>query len=72
MLKRNFEPGFRVRLRQKDLNLALEAARRLGMALPNTATTQQLFSASAALGSVERDHFSLITVIEPLAGISAA
>ena len=44
MIKRTFEPGFRVRLHQKDLNLALESARTMGLSLPNTATAQELFN----------------------------
>ena len=48
MLKRRFDPGFRIELHQKDLNIALEGARALGVALPNTAGAQQLFSACAA------------------------
>src|ERR1700751_5996873 len=50
MVKRNFEPGFRIELHQKDLNLALESARALGLSLPNTAVAQQLFSSCAAHG----------------------
>src|SRR5690606_22466472 len=50
MIKRSFDPGFRIELHQKDLNLALEGARSLGVALPNTSTTQQLFNACAANG----------------------
>lgn len=50
MVKRNFEPGFRIELHQKDLNLALEGARTLGVSLPATAMAQQLFNACAAHG----------------------
>ena len=50
MIKRNFDPGFRIELHQKDLNLALSGARALGLSLPNTATCQQLFNACAAHG----------------------
>ena len=66
MIQRNFKPGFRVRLHQKDLNLALSAARDLGMALPNTAMAQQLFSACVAHGGADLDHSALATVIEAL------
>ena len=48
MIKRTFDPGFRIELHQKDLNLALAGARALGVALPNTATAQELFNACAA------------------------
>lgn len=50
MIKHNFNPGFRIRLHQKDLNLALEAARSLGLSLPNTSLAQELFNAVAAQG----------------------
>jgi 2-hydroxy-3-oxopropionate reductase len=48
MLRRTFNPGFRIRLHQKDLNLALQSARSMGLSLPNTATAQELFNAVAA------------------------
>src|SRR6201981_2017376 len=50
MIKRNFDPGFRIELHQKDLNLALQGARTLQIGLPNTATCQELFNACAARG----------------------
>ena len=67
MIQRNFEPGFRIALHQKDLNLALASARALQLSLPNTATTQELFNACAAKHSAELDHSALITVLEGLA-----
>jgi len=48
MIKRNFEPGFRIELHQKDLSLALSGARSLGLSLPNTATAQELFKRLAS------------------------
>ncbi len=68
MLKRTFDPGFRIRLHQKDLNLALSAARELGVALPNTAIAQQMFASCAAHGGAELDHSALVQAIEGLAG----
>ena len=56
MVKRTFDPGFRIELHQKDLNLALRAARQLGVSLPNTATAQELFNACAAHGGGGWDH----------------
>ena len=50
MVKRTFDPGFRIALHQKDLNLALGAARQMGVSLPNTATAQELFNACVAHG----------------------
>jgi len=67
MIKRTFAPGFRIRLHQKDLNLALSAAKDLGIALPATATAQQLFSAVAATGGAELDHSGMVRALEILA-----
>ncbi len=73
MLERRFEPGFRVDLQRKDLNLALDAARELGIALPNTAGTLQLFNALAAQeGGGDLDHSALVRVLEALAGSRVA
>ena len=69
MINRTFNPGFRIRLHQKDLNLALVAAREMGMALPNTAMAQQMFSVVAAQGGAELDHSALVTAIERMAGL---
>jgi 2-hydroxy-3-oxopropionate reductase len=67
MIERNFDPGFRIALHQKDLALALASARTLNLALPNTASTQQLFSACVANGGGNRDHSALVRAIEDLA-----
>ena len=67
MIKRSFDPGFRIRLQQKDLNLALQAARSLGLSLPNTATAQELLNAVAANGGSELDHSALVLALEKLA-----
>ena len=66
MIKRTFDPGFRIELHQKDLNLALGSAHALGMALPNTASTQQLFSACVARGGKSWDHSALVRALEAL------
>lgn len=70
MIKRTFDPGFRIELHQKDLSLALEGAKAMGMSLPNTATTQQLFSACVANGGAGWDHSGLVKALEILAGHS--
>lgn len=67
MINRTFDPGFRIALHQKDLNLALQSAKELGVALPNTATAQQMFSACAAMGGAGWDHSGLVQAIERLA-----
>jgi len=67
MIGRNFNPGFRIRLHQKDLNLALQGARELGLSLPNTATAQELFNAVAAQGGSDLDHSAMVLALETLA-----
>lgn len=71
MVKRTFDPGFRIRLHRKDLTLAIDAAKALDMSLPNTAATQQLMNAAIALGDGDRDHSALIRTLEVLAGDTA-
>jgi len=67
MVKRTFDPGFRIELHQKDLNLALSSARAIGLALPNTATAQELFNACAAHGGSKWDHSAMVRALEMLA-----
>ena len=67
MVKRTFDPGFRIELHQKDLNLALSTGRQLGVALPNTATCQELFNACAANGGSAWDHSAMVRALEKLA-----
>jgi 2-hydroxy-3-oxopropionate reductase len=67
MIQRKFAPGFRIALHQKDLNLALQGARSLELALPQTAQVAQLMQACAALGHGQADHAVLVRAIEALA-----
>ncbi len=67
MIKRTFDPGFRVALHQKDLNLALGAAKQLGLALPATASAQQLFSVCVANGGAAWDHSGMVRALEKMA-----
>jgi 2-hydroxy-3-oxopropionate reductase len=67
MIKRTFNPGFRIALHQKDLNLALQGARALNVALPQTANAAQLMQACAALGHAQADHSALVKALEALA-----
>ena len=67
MVKRTFDPGFRIALHQKDLNLALSCARELGVSLPNTATAQELFNSCAAHGGAAWDHSAMVRALEKLA-----
>ena len=72
MIKRTFNPGFRIALHQKDLNLALQSARTLGVALPQTAGAAQLMNACAALGHDQSDHSALVQTLEALANHTVA
>ncbi|WP_457105146.1 2-hydroxy-3-oxopropionate reductase [Methylobacterium sp. P5_C11] len=67
MIERTFDPGFRIALHQKDLNLALDSARTLGLSLPATALAQQLFSACVAQGGAAWDHSAMVKALEALA-----
>ena len=67
MVKRSFDPGFRIELHQKDLNLALTTARQLGVSLPNTATAQELFNACSAHGAAKWDHSAMVRALEKMA-----
>jgi 2-hydroxy-3-oxopropionate reductase len=72
MIKRTFNPGFRIGLHQKDLNLALAGARALGVALPQTAGAAQLMQACAANGMADLDHSALVRALELMANHAVA
>jgi len=72
MIKRTFNPGFRIRLHQKDLGLALQGARELGVALPQTANAAQLMQVCAANGMADLDHSALVKALELMAGHEVA
>jgi 2-hydroxy-3-oxopropionate reductase len=72
MVKRTFNPGFRIGLHQKDLNLALQSARSLGVSLPNTATAQELFNACIAHGGKDWDHSAMVKALELMANHEVA
>jgi 2-hydroxy-3-oxopropionate reductase len=72
MIERNFQPGARVELHQKDLENALAGARAMGLALPATALAQQLFSSVKAMGGGRWDHSSMVRALEALAGKTIA
>lgn len=67
MIKRTFNPGFKIALHQKDLNLALQSAKALSLNLPNTATCQELFNTCVANGGSELDHSALVQALELMA-----
>lgn len=67
MIDRTFDPGFRIELHQKDLNLALQSAKELGVSIPNTAGAQELFNVCNALGGQAWDHSGLVQALEHMA-----
>ncbi len=67
MIKRTFNPGFRIALHQKDLGLALAGARALGVALPQTAGAAQLMQTCVAHGMDQLDHSALVRAFEIMA-----
>ena len=68
MIKRTFDPGFRMALHQKDLGLALNGAKTMGVSLPQTASAAQLMQACAANGWGQMDHSALVKALEMMAG----
>ena len=72
MIKRTFDPGFRIELHQKDLNLALQGAKALGLSLPNTAMAQELFNACRAHGGAGWDHSGMVKALEAMANHEVA
>ena len=71
MIERRFEPGFRISLHRKDINLALDAARQLGIALPSTAGISQMMNAAIGQCDGDLDHSGLLRTLEALAGGSS-
>jgi len=72
MIKRTFDPGFRIELHQKDLNLALQGARAMGVSLPNTATAQELMNSCTANGGAKWDHSGMVKALERMANHEVA
>jgi 2-hydroxy-3-oxopropionate reductase len=72
MIKRTFNPGFRIALHQKDLSLALAGAKTIGVALPQTASAAQLMQACAAQGWDQLDHSALVKALELMAAHQVA
>ena len=64
MVKRTFDPGFRIRLHHKDLTIAAQASASLGLNLPNTAAVRQMMAEAMVDGLADRDHSALFTVLD--------
>lgn len=72
MIKRTFDPGFRIELHQKDLGLALEGAKALGLSLPHTASAAQMMNSCIANGGAAWDHSGLVRALEIAANFQIA
>jgi len=68
MLERNFKPGFKAWMHQKDVRIVMDEAHRLGLALPTTAATMQLFNALAGCGLGEEDSVAMLKLLERMSG----
>ncbi|HOY01351.1 NAD(P)-dependent oxidoreductase [Zoogloea sp.] len=68
MLDRNFKPGFKAWMHQKDMNIVMQEAHRLGLMLPSSAATAQLFNAMVGSGMGEEDSVAALKLLESLSG----
>ena len=68
MLARNFKPGFKAWMHQKDVRIVMDEAHRLGLALPTAAATMQLFNAMAGSGLGEDDSVAMLKLLERMSG----
>jgi 2-hydroxy-3-oxopropionate reductase len=66
-LEHDFDPGFRIDLHHKDINIALATAREYGVAVPATAAVGEMLQALRTRGQGDRDHSAILTLIEDLA-----
>ncbi len=69
MIDRNFEPGFKARLHQKDMHIALDMAHELGIALPAASMAAQYLNALVGSKEGELDSSALVKVLERMAGM---
>ena len=68
MLDRNFRPGFKAWMHQKDMRIVMEEAHRLGLALPSAAATAQMFNAMVGSGLGEDDSIAMLKLLERMSG----
>ena len=68
MLDRNFKPGFKSWMHQKDMNIVMQSAHELGLCLPVSAATAQMFNAMAGAGLGEEDSIAVLKLLERLSG----
>ncbi len=66
MIERNFNPGGKVRLHKKDLDIVLDVAKDVGVYMPGTALVSQIWNSLAAMGGLDWDHSAIVRAIEHL------
>ena len=71
MLDRNFKPGFKSWMHEKDLNIVMQTAHQLGLCLPGSAATAQMFNAMVGSGLGEEDSIAVLKLLERLSGQAA-
>tara|TARA_Y100000588_G_scaffold198643_1_gene212435 strand:+ start:6902 stop:7801 length:900 start_codon:yes stop_codon:yes gene_type:complete len=71
MVNGDFDPGFRIRLHYKDLNIIMKTGNDYQVPLPVTSVVHELFNTAMVKDRSELDHSGLLTVIEDMAGIQA-
>lgn len=71
MLDRNFKPGFKSWMHEKDLNIVMQTAHELGLCLPGSAATAQMFNAMVGSGHGEEDSIAVLKLLEGLSGQDA-
>lgn len=68
MIDRNFKPGFKSWMHEKDLNIVMQTAHELGLCLPGSAATAQMFNAMVGSGLGEEDSIAVLKLLEQLSG----
>ncbi len=71
MLDRNFKPGFKSWMHEKDLNIVMQTAHEFGLCLPGSAATAQMFNAMVGSGHGEEDSIAVLKLLEGLSGQDA-
>ena len=68
MLDRNFKPGFKSWMHEKDMNIVMQTAHELGLYLPASAATAQMYKAMVGSGMGDEDSIAVLRLLEKLSG----
>jgi 2-hydroxy-3-oxopropionate reductase len=69
MLDNDYTPGFKTKLHQKDINIVMQTAKELGLALPGAALVMQHLNALMGTGGAELDSAAVMKIIERESGM---